>query len=437
MIKQNQKKINVIFVFFDALIVVVCLYALPFETNLFRFTWLTAVHLICYYKFDFYKSHRAGKFIRELQSITTACLSALAVTLALIFIFVREGYGHAVYFAALNFAVLTAYKYAVRLSLRFIRSRGYNIKHLVIVGKNSQTAGFINKIEQKRGFGYRIAGIFGDDTFEGIPFLGDIDGLDGYLQNTAIDEIVITVPDEGVTLLGIIDTCNLYGVKFTIFLDIFSIFNDSFYVFDFENMFGISTHKTPLEDGRAVKRIFDIIFSLTVLILCSPVMILVYLLIKVTSKGPGIYRQPRLGIGRREFVMYKFRSMKNGGAADRMTEKNDTRLTPLGAFIRRYSIDELPQLFNVLKGDMSWVGPRPEIPRHAERFRKEIPLYMVKHYIKPGITGWAQVNGLRGNTSIEERLKYDLFYMENWSFGFDIKIIVQTLYKGIFNENAY
>jgi len=437
MIRKNQGKINTAFVFIDALIVAGCLYALRLEISVIYILALTAVHLFCYYKFGFYKSHRAVRFLHEWGSIAKACLSAFAVTLVLIFFFEGDSYGFAAYFAALNLAALTVYKYTVRRLLRFIRSRGYNIKHLVIVGKNSHTEKFIDKIERQRGFGYRIAGIFGDNSLNGIPFLGDIAGLDGYLKDTRIDEVVITVPDDGGPLLKIIDTCNLYGVKFTVFLDIFSIFNDRFYVFDFENMQGVSAHKTPLENSRALKRLFDIAFSLTVLIPCSPVMALTYLLVKATSKGPGIYKQPRMGIGRRQFVMYKFRSMKEGSAINKPAEKNDARLTPIGAFIRKYSIDELPQLFNVLKGDMSWVGPRPEIPCHADRFQKEIPLYMVKHYIKPGITGWAQINGLRGNTSIEERLKYDLYYMENWSFWFDIKIILQTLYKGIFNENAY
>jgi lipopolysaccharide/colanic/teichoic acid biosynthesis glycosyltransferase len=174
-------------------------------------------------------------------------------------------------------------------------------------------------------------------------------------------------------------------------------------------------------------------------------MLIVAVIIKATSKGEAIYKQTRMGLNRKEFTMYKFRSMKtetvNAGemqdAEHKMTEKSDPRVTKIGAFIRKSGIDELPQLYNVIKGEMSLVGPRPELPYHVGHFKDEIPFYMVKHYVKPGISGWAQVNGLRGNTSIEERIKYDIYYIENWSLWFDIKILFLTLFKGIFSENAY
>jgi len=231
-------------------------------------------------------------------------------------------------------------------------------------------------------------------------------------------------------------------VKFTIFLDIFSIFNNKFYIYDFDNMLSVSTYNIPLESffNYMTKRAFDIIVSLLSLIILSPLMITVAVIIKATSKGGAVYRQTRMGLNRKEFMMYKFRSMKlDEMKADeyKMAEKDDGRCTKIGAFIRKYGIDELPQLFNVIKGEMSLVGPRPELPYHVNHFKDEIPFYMIKHYVKPGISGWAQVNGLRGNTSIEERIKYDIYYIENWSLWFDIKIIFLTFFKGVFNENAY
>jgi len=460
MIRQNQGKINIIFVFFDGAIIVICIYLSLFILNLLdidtdpfygngsRFTiyifMLAGFHWFCYYKFGFYKSHRANKFLYEWKQISKACFSAFIALQVIVFVFFRNdiAYEITVCFVVINYVLLTVYKYIVRKILKLIRSKGYNLKFLVIVGKNKCTGNFIEKIEQQRGLGYKIAGIFGDNSFENIPFLGEIDEMDKYIADTVVDEIIITVADNPELLKQIVDKCNYHGVKFTIMLDIFSIFNEKFYIHEFGNMLSVSTYNVPLEGtfNYVTKRVFDLIVSLLTLVILSPLMITVAIIIKATSKGGAIYKQIRMGLNRKEFVMYKFRSMKIEAAKDTehiMAEKNDDRHTKIGSFIRKYGIDELPQIINVLKGNMSLVGPRPELPYHVNHFKDEIPLYMVKHYVKPGITGWAQVNGLRGNTSIEERIKYDIYYIENWSLWLDIKIIFLTFYKGVFNENAY
>ena len=174
--------------------------------------------------------------------------------------------------------------------------------------------------------------------------------------------------------------------------------------------------------------------------LFSPVMLIVTIVIKITSPGPLIFKQERIGLQNKPFYMYKFRSMV---VQDKKTEKagwtvkNDPRVTPVGKFIRKTSIDELPQLINILKGDMSLVGPRPERPQFVDKFKEEIPRYMIKHQVRPGLTGWAQVNGLRGDTSIQKRIEYDLYYIENWTLGFDFKILFLTFFKGFINKNAY
>ena len=189
-----------------------------------------------------------------------------------------------------------------------------------------------------------------------------------------------------------------------------------------------------------VKRIWDIVGSVMAIIVSSPVMLLMCVLIKATSPGPLIYIQERVGLHNKTFRMYKFRSMEIQPEAEERkawTVKKDPRVTGFGKFMRRSSIDELPQLFNILKGDMSLVGPRPERPFFVEKFREEIPRYMVKHQVRPGLTGWAQVNGFRGDTSIRKRIDCDLYYIENWSIGFDIKILFLTIFKGFINKNAY
>ena len=189
-----------------------------------------------------------------------------------------------------------------------------------------------------------------------------------------------------------------------------------------------------------VKRLMDVVGSLCCIILFSPIMLAACLGIKLTSPGPLIYRQVRVGLHNRSFEMYKFRSMEVQPETEETkawTVKNDPRVTGIGKFMRKTSIDELPQLFNVLKGDMSLVGPRPERPFFVEKFREEIPRYMVKHQVRPGMTGWAQVNGYRGDTSIRKRIDCDLYYIENWTLGLDIKILFLTVFRGFVNKNAY
>ena len=189
-----------------------------------------------------------------------------------------------------------------------------------------------------------------------------------------------------------------------------------------------------------VKRAMDIVGSLICIVLFSPVMLITAVLIKLTSPGPLIFTQERVGLHNVPFRMYKFRSMEGQTQSEEKkgwTVKNDPRVTPVGRFIRKTSIDELPQLFNVLKGDMSLIGPRPERPQFVEKFREEIPRYMVKHQVRPGMTGWAQVNGYRGNTSIRKRIDCDLYYIENWTVGLDIKILFLTVFRGFVNKNAY
>ena len=188
------------------------------------------------------------------------------------------------------------------------------------------------------------------------------------------------------------------------------------------------------------KRAVDIVGSFLGLIIISPLLLVVSIIIKITSKGPVIFKQERVGLHNKTFKMYKFRTMYVQAPDEEekaWTVKGDARVTKVGRFLRKTSIDELPQLFNILKGNMSIVGPRPERPQFVEKFKEEIPRYMIKHQVRPGLTGWAQVNGYRGDTSIRKRIDYDLYYIENWSMALDIKIMFLTIFKGFINENAY
>lgn len=444
MIRQNQNKINIVHVLFDTAVIVFSFFLASIITgffNLLQLLLFVFLHIFFYHQFRFYKSYRISRFINdELRKIVKACLSSFITVQTAVF-FLSGNYEFVIMFEIINFFTLVIYKYALRKILKFLRSKGYNLKYLIIVGKNKCTENFINKIEEKSGYGYRIAGIFGDKSFKNITYLGEIPDLECFLENESsrIDEIVISVEDNPELLKNLTDKCDYHGVKFTIILDIFAVFNDKFYIYEFDNILSVSTYNIPLESlfNYMIKRAFDIIVSALSLIILLPFMLTVAAIIKFTSKGSAILKQKRMGLNKREFYMYKFRSMNTDSSELIPVEKGDARVTKVGRFIRKYGIDEFPQIFNVLKGEMSLVGPRPELPFHANRLKEGIPLYMVKHYVKPGITGWAQVNGLRGNTSIEERIKYDIFYIENWSLWLDVKIIFLTFYKGVFNENAY
>ena len=211
---------------------------------------------------------------------------------------------------------------------------------------------------------------------------------------------------------------------------------------DLQGLPVINIRHVPLNDllNATIKRVMDLCGAVAALILFSPVMFATAVLIRLTSPGPVIYSQERVGLHNRPFKMYKFRSMEVQSPSQekgQWTTKHDPRVTPVGKVIRKTSIDELPQLFNVLVGNMSLVGPRPERPFFVERFKEEIPRYMIKHQVRPGMTGWAQINGYRGDTSITKRIEHDLYYIENWTLGFDVKILFLTIFKGFINKNAY
>ena len=257
------------------------------------------------------------------------------------------------------------------------------------------------------------------------------------------DEIAITLGlSEYSKLEHIVAVCEKSGVHTKFIPDYNNIIPTRPYTEDLMGLPVINIRHVPLTNtfNAFLKRSMDLAGSVCAIILFSPVMLLTAVAVKMTSPGPLIYTQERVGLHNKTFRMYKFRSMdvqspkKERGA---WTVPDDPRVTKVGKIIRKTSIDELPQLFNILKGDMSLVGPRPERPFFVEKFREEIPRYMIKHQVRPGMTGWAQINGYRGNTSIRKRIEYDLYYIENWTLGFDIKILFLTIFKGFINKNAY
>ena len=332
--------------------------------------------------------------------------------------------------------------------LRDMRKRGLNQRQMVLIGYSRAAEEYIDRIIQNPQWGYVVRGILDDNVasgtvYHGVKVIGRIANLNYILPANRLDEIAITLGlSEYYRLEEIVALCEKSGVHTKFIPDYNKIIPTKPYTEDILGLPVINIRYVPLTNTfyALVKRCMDIVGSFAAIVLASPVMLLMSILVKLTSPGPLIFRQERVGMHNKTFWMYKFRSMEIQPAEEEKkswTVKDDPRVTRVGRFMRRTSIDELPQLFNILKGDMSLVGPRPERPFFVEKFREEIPRYMVKHQVRPGLTGWAQVNGYRGNTSIRKRIEYDLYYIENWSIGLDIKILFLTIFKGFINKNAY
>ena len=297
-------------------------------------------------------------------------------------------------------------------------------------------------------WGYTVRGILDDNVprgavYKGVKVMGSIDNLLYILPENKLDEIAVTLSLQDYDRLEeIVNLCEKSGVHTKFIPDYNSLIPGKPYTEDLGGLPVINIRYVPLSNtvNAVMKRTVDIVGSFVGLVVTSPLLLVVAIAIRATSKGPVIFSQERIGQHNRPFKMYKFRTMYVQDVKEEKkgwTTKDDPRVTKVGRFLRRTSIDELPQLFNILVGDMSLVGPRPERPQYVEKFKEEIPRYMVKHQVRPGLTGWAQINGYRGDTSIRKRIEYDIYYIENWSLEFDIKIMFLTIFKGFINENAY
>ena len=329
-----------------------------------------------------------------------------------------------------------------------MRENGFNIKHILLVGVSDSTTELLIRINENKQWGYNVVGILDDNKIKGskirgINVLGNLSELEKYLNELKTDDVFITLEMGEYNKLGdIIEACEKNGVRTNIIPGYYKYIPAKPYVEEIDGLPVINIRYVPLDNimNKTIKRVLDIIGSIVAIILFSPFMLLSAAVIKLTSKGPVLFKQERIGLNKKGFMMLKFRSMHVQMEEDekvKWTTMNDPRKTKFGNFIRKTSIDELPQFFNVLNGSMSLVGPRPERPFFVEQFKQEIPKYMIKHQVRPGITGWAQVNGWRGDTSIKKRIECDLYYIENWSLLFDVKIILLTIFSGFINKNAY
>ncbi len=466
MIKDNQKYFNRLHILIDAAVIAASYWFawfLKFETGIFESVrslsfqyYMTALllivpmYLILYSAFNLYTPKRVQGRRLELANIVKANTLGLFILIGILYLLKIIDFSRSmlVIFFFVNIAAEETVRMTIRIVLRDMRRKGLNQKHIVLVGYSRAAEEYIDRILANPQWGYTVRGILDDSVeagtdYRGIKVLGRIDNLMIILPQNRLDEIAITLGlNDYSRLEEIVALCEKSGVHTKFIPDYNNIIPTKPYTEDLLGLPVINIRYVPLSNTfpSLVKRTMDIFGSIAAIVLFSPVMLLCAALVKLTSPGPVLYKQVRVGLHNRNFEMFKFRSMEVQPEAEEKkawTVKNDPRVTGIGKFMRRTSLDELPQLFNILKGDMSLVGPRPERPFFVEKFREEIPRYMVKHQVRPGLTGWAQVNGYRGDTSIRKRIEYDLYYIENWTLGLDIKILFLTIFKGFINKNAY
>ena len=466
MIKENQRLLNILLVLIDVFVIVISLWTsiwLRFETRLFApgehlgyetylifmFVAVIPVYIILYFAFGLYKPRRTYKNIfSEATQIIKVNIVAFFILVSILFIINEPNFSRIMLFLLAIIATFLGIieRFIIRSFLINMRINNKNLKHILIVGDNDLAFTFARKIKENPYLGFSIGGYLGrpehvGKSVNGVRFIGSFQDLDRILEKHRFDRVVLAIPLKYYYRINeLVESCERVGIKAEIIPDYIRYFPAQPSVDMIEDIPIINIRYVPLDDdfNKVTKMLSDYIIAIIAIIITSPIMIVTAIAVKVSSPGPVIFKQERIGLNSKPFMMYKFRSMKVQDPRlekSEWTTKDDPRKTLVGDFIRRTSIDELPQFFNVLKGDMSVVGPRPERPYFVNQFKKSIPKYMVKHQVKPGITGWAQIHGCRGDTSINKRIEFDIEYVENWHLGLDLGIMIKTALKK--NPNAY
>ena len=403
---------------------------LPAKTYFSALFLIIPGYLLLYSIFQLYMPRRVKSYRKELMDIIRANGIGFMIFILVLYFIKQEHFSRQMLciFFFINISLEFASRYLIRTILWKMRKQGLNQKHILMIGESQMAEQYMDRLRENPKWGYQV-----------FAHLKDEEKLERILEGNELDEVVIALRAEDYGKLErIVDVCEKAGVHTKMIPDFGNVISTRPYIEDVQGIPVIHVRRVPLNimRNRVAKRAVDLIGATVAIILFSPVMLLTVLVVALTEEGSVIYRQERVGLHNQVFYMYKFRSMIMQDEEKEKAEwstRNDPRITPVGKLIRRTSIDELPQLFNVLKGEMSLVGPRPERPQFVQKFRDEIPRYMVKHQVRPGMTGWAQINGYRGDTSIEKRIKYDLYYIENWTMVFDMKILILTIFKGFFD----
>ncbi|MBQ8195045.1 MAG: undecaprenyl-phosphate glucose phosphotransferase [Oscillospiraceae bacterium] len=454
MIKENQKLFNQLNVLSDAVISVISVvlayllifYMLAFERNYPLTDYIklallfVPVQLFTFGCVGLYDSYRTSTFGKELMRIIEAFFIDGLIMIAMLYIIKMIHFSRwmLALFLILDMILIAIKRLMLRKTLKRIRTKGYNKKYIVLIGGGKIAAHYLESIRREKEMGFECDGYISDDNELDAERLGSFDEMFDILDRHSYSEAVCALDSDEIDHLGdAVEACERTGTKISVIPMIYKYMSATPAIDMVGDIPMMNIRRIPLDNmGNAfMKRAMDIAGSLVMIILSSPVMLISALIIKITMGGKVIFKQQRVGLNKKIFTMYKLKSMKDNAESDTAwSTDNDPRKTRFGAFIRKLSIDELPQLFNVLKGDMSLVGPRPEIPFYVDSFKHSIPMYMLKHQVKPGMTGLAQINGYRGDTSIEKRIEYDIEYIENWNIFLDISILIKTVFAGFVNK---
>jgi Undecaprenyl-phosphate glucose phosphotransferase len=400
--------------------------------------------------FGLYRPKRINSHLSEVLDIFKASVASVLVLISITFFLRQYEFSRLVFlfFIVINIFSLSFERMIFREILRFLRRKGYNLRFALVVGTGGPANSIIHSIERHPEVGIKIKGIISidpadmDKKIQGIKVLDTYENIRHIIRKYRIDNVFIALSwQEHARVVEVLRSIEDEMVDIKVIPDLYEFMTLRGGVEEFDGIPILNLQNSPLYGWNSlIKRTGDVIFAGISITILSPFLLLIAILIKMTSPGPVLYKQERMGVGGEIFNIMKFRSMKTDAENETgaiWASKDDPRRTKFGSFLRKTSLDELPQLFNVLKGNMSLVGPRPERPVFIEEFRKNIPKYMLRHTMKAGITGWAQVNGWRGNTDIKKRIEHDLYYIENWSLSFDIKILFLTILSGFINRNAY
>ncbi|MFL5319952.1 MAG: undecaprenyl-phosphate glucose phosphotransferase [Myxococcaceae bacterium] len=420
----------------------------PTNETLGTLLTVLVVFPVTFHQSRLYLTNRSRTHFGELFELFKAMVMATLIMVAITYFF-RERFSRLTLaiFIGYAFVLVALTRLVFRTTLNALRRRGFQLKNIVVIGAGKLGGRVIETIENHRELGFRVAGVLTRKTEKlgtsvlGAPVLGMVNDVEAVLDRQSVDQVIIALPIEDQLLVkDLMERLALRTVDVKVVPDLYQYITLCGGLEEFGGLPIINLQTHPLSGWNLVaKRLFDMLVALLAILVTGPVMLLTALLVKLTSSGPILYRQERMGMDGATFDILKFRTMRVDAeaAGAKMASKNDQRRTPIGTLLRVLSIDELPQLFNVLMGDMSLVGPRPERPVFIHEFKKQIPRYHLRHKVKAGITGWAQVNGLRGQTSIEKRIEYDLYYIENWSLLLDLKILIRTALGGFLSKNAY
>lgn len=419
----------------------------PDFTEYFRATLVIVFFAaFCFIYAKMYNPKRISRYKAEFRSILKANIILFVVLTGITFYYRNFSYSRvqSAYFFILSIISLTIFRSVVRRILSYLRRKGKNLRRILVIGNRLTALKFIEKVRNTREIGFLIVGYIGDSKNNQLQeaYLGPYDEIPGFIKKMEVDQVYIALDsNQQSDLQKINHLLAEQMVDLNIVPDIYHTLNINPEILDLDGVPIIALRQSSVEGwNRVLKRTFDLTGAVIGITLLTPFWIIIPVLIKIFSPGPIFYLQERMGLDGRSFNMLKFRSMRvdaEKGTGAVWAKKDDDRRTRLGAFMRETSLDEIPQLFNVLAGSMSLVGPRPERPVFINEFKNEIPNYMLRHKMKAGITGWAQVNGWRGNTSLGKRIECDIYYLTHWSIWFDLKIIIMTFFTGIKNPNAY